>query len=89
MKGCGAMPFLTLTRFNASVNWCQLSDTFGSFSGLDWNRSHLYVTMNHIVVVAVPQRLQNLPHVVAGWTGKQTKGTSFRASANHQIVFNI
>lgn len=31
-------------------------------------RPHLYVAMNHVVVVAVPKRLQDLPHVVAGWT---------------------
>lgn len=68
------------TRINISVNRCQLSNTFGSFScifgsfsGLVWERPHLYIAMNNIVVVAVPKCLQNLPHVVAGQTGSQNR----------------
>lgn len=32
--------------------------------------SHLDIAMNHVVVVAVAERLQDLPHVVAGWVDK-------------------
>lgn len=35
--------------------------------------SHLYVAMDHIVVMAVPKSLQNLPHVVAGWAARQNR----------------
>lgn len=33
-----------------------------------WDISHLYITVNHIVVVAVSKSLQNLPHVMAAMT---------------------
>lgn len=35
---------------------------------------HLYVAMNHVVVMAIPERLQNLPHVVTAQTQSRVSG---------------
>lgn len=69
--------FITLAvkRFN----WCLLRHIwwFQWLIHFDYlqkrARPHLYIAMNHIVVVAVPKCLQNLPHVVAVWTESRNR----------------
>lgn len=45
----------------------------GVSSYVSVTQSHLYITVNHIVVVAVSKCLQNLPHVVTRWAENRNR----------------